>query len=467
MTAAGTPSSPRTATGAGTAAAAAARLTAAAHELARAAAAVRAAGVAVTAVASDPALLASLGRSPRRGLRAAGALARSLTDPAGLGHAPDGGRAGRAARAAGVAARRGSLATDLAATALRLQVRLCATRQPEYAAESPVRRMLVAVEAGLPALALRILREDVRVRSSGHALAALAPSWEAVTAWHALTDANPFNDAAAWQTVTGARQAVTGASAESSRGQVPGPRSHRRTRAAGEPPEAVFPDGLDEGGGISAHLRNLAALGPGRMLTRQVTGPDGTTRCLVLLPGPEFVLPPTASPEGLVAAVAALGRGDGPYTLAARDALRRAVPDGMPVALVGHGLGGATALHLAGGPGRLRRTAELVVTAGSPTGSARPPALRARVVRLAEEHDLMPRLEGRGPFPLPVPSPSPERLEIVWTDPSFDVPQCHGAEEYAQSLDKTATDARDRVDELLAPYRGRPGATAVHRLTGG
>ncbi|MGK5545169.1 hypothetical protein ACSNOH_10610 [Streptomyces sp. URMC 127] len=464
MTAAGTPGSPRTTTeagqGTGTATAGADRLTAAARELAGAAAAVRAAGVAVTAVASDPALLASLGRSPRRGLRAAGALARSLTDPAGLGHAPDGGRAGRAARAAGVAARRGSLATDLAATALRLQVRLCATRQAEYAAESAVRRMLVAVEAGLPALALRILREDVRVRSAGHALAALAPTWEAVTAWHALTDANPFNDAAAWLT-------VTGAGAESSRGHVPAPRSRRRTRSAGESPEAVFPDGLDEGGGISAHLRNLAALGPGRMLTRQVTGPDGTTRCLVLLPGPEFVLPRTASPEGLVAAVAALGRGDCPYTLAARDALRLAVPDGMPVALVGHGPGGVAALHLAGGPGRLRRAAELVVTAGSPAGSGLPPALRARVVRLAEEHDLMPRLEGRSPLPVPVPSPSPERLELSWTDPSYDVPQCHGAQEYAQSLDKTATEARDRVDELLAPYRGRPGATAVHRLTGG
>ncbi|WP_424892571.1 hypothetical protein [Streptomyces sp. XH2] len=453
MTAASTPG-PRGTTGTGPEdAAAAERLAAVARELAGAAGAVRAAGRAVTAVASDPALLASLGRSPRRGLLAAGALARGLTDPAGLGHAPDGGRAGRAARIAGVAARRGSLATDLAATALRLRIRLCATRHAEYGAESAVRRMLVAVEAGLPALALRILREDVRVRSAGHALAALAPSWEEVTAWHALTDGNPFNDAAAWHTVTGTRAASTLPSVPRSRG----------ARLFAEPPEIAFPDGLDDGGGISAHLRNLAALGPGRMLTQQVTGPDGTTRCLVLLPGPKFVPPRTASPEGLVAAVAALGRGGSPYTLAVRDALRRTVPDGMPVALVGHGLGGVTALHLAGGPGRTGRAVELVVTAGSPTGSGRLPAPRARVAGLAEEHDLMPRLEGCGPAPVLPPG----RLELAWTDPSYDVPRCLGAEAYAQSLDKTATEARDRVDELLAPYRGRAGKTVVHRLPGG
>ncbi|MFF7026006.1 hypothetical protein ACFY97_33950 [Streptomyces klenkii] len=462
MTAASTPG-PRDTTGAGPQdAAAAARLTAVARELAEAAGAVRAAGRAVTAVASDPALLASLGRSPRSGLRAAGALARGLTEPAGLGHAPDGGRAGHAARLAGVAARRGSLAGDLAATALRLRIRLCATRHAEYGAESPVRRMLVAVEAGLPALALRILREDVRVRSAGHALAALAPAWEEVTAWHALADGNPFNDAAAWHTVTGTR-------VQSAPPPVPRPRRSSGAGSLAEPPDGVFPDGLDEDGGICAHLRNLAALGPGRMLTRQVTGPDGTTRCLVLLPGPEFVLPRTASPEGLVAAVAALGCGGSPYTLAARHALRRTVPDGMPVALVGHGLGGVTALHLAGGPGRTGRAVTHVVTVGSPTGSGRLPAPRARVAGLAEEHDLMPRLEGRSPVPAlpPPPCPSPDRLELAWTDPSYDLPLCLGAEAYAQSLDKSAPEARDRVDELLAAYRGRPGKTAVHRLPGG
>ncbi|PSJ24052.1 hypothetical protein B7P34_35470, partial [Streptosporangium nondiastaticum] len=352
----------------------------------------------------------------------------------------------------GVAARRGSLAADLAATALRLRIRLSATRHAEYGAEAPVRRMLVAVEAGLPGLALRILREDVRVRSAGHALAALAPACEEVTAWHALADGNPFNDAAAWHTVTRTPADRVLPSVPRARG----------ARPFAEPPDGAFPEGLDDGGGISAHLRNLAALGPGRMLTQQVTGPDGTTRCLVLLPGPEFVLPRTASPEGLVAAVAALARGTSPYTLAARDALRRTVPGGMPVALVGHGLGGVTALHLAGGPGRAGRAVELVVTAGSPTGSGRLPAPGARVAGLAEEHDLMPRLEGCSPVPV-LP---PDRLELAWTDPSYDVPQCLGAEAYAQSLDKTATGARDRVDELLAPYRGRAGKTVVHRLGG-
>ncbi|QLE71037.1 hypothetical protein FGW37_04945 [Streptomyces rectiverticillatus] len=462
MTAEGTPGSRDTGTGPEDAAAA--RLAAVACELGEAAGAVRAAGLAVTAVATDPTLLASLGRSPRRGLRAAQALAHGLTDAAGLGYAPDGGRAGRVARLAGAAALRRSLAADLAATALRLRIRLCATRHAEYATQSPVRRLLVAVEAGLPELALRILRERVRVRGAGHTLAALAPALGDVSAWSALTDGNPFNDAAAWRAVMG-----TAAGAAS----VPGPRAEARPgflrsreKAVAEPPDPAFLDGLDDGGGITAHLRNMAALGHGRMLTRHVTGPDGAARCLVLLPGPGFVLPRTASPQELVGAVAELNRGDSPYTRAVREALLRTVPEGMPVALVGHGHGGVTAGHLACAPEagtRLRITH--VVAIGSPAGPPRPHDPRTRVVALAEEHDLTPRLGGHSPVPaLP---PPPALLEITWADPSYDVPQCHGAETYAQSLDKTAPEARDRVDELLAPYRGRAGRTVVHRLPAG
>ncbi|MFF7730032.1 hypothetical protein [Streptomyces sp. NPDC008001] len=458
MTAVGTPNTPGM-TGAGPEdAEAAARLVAVARELGEAAGAVRAAELAVAAVAGDPALLASLARSPRRGLQAATALARGL---AGLGCVPGG---GRTALVAGAVVRRGGLAAGLAATALRLRIRLCTTRHAEYAAEGPVRRMLVAVEAGLPDLALRILRESVRVRSAGPSLAALTPALEEVTAWHALACGKPFNDAAAWHTVMG-----TGLPGDHRAGSVPLPavrsRRSRRPEPAVEPLDRVFPDGLDESGGITAHLRNLAALGPGRMLTRQLTGPDGTTRCLVLLPGPEFVLPRTASPEELAGAVAALGRGDLPYALTARDVLRRTVPEGMPVALVGHGPGGVTALRLAGVPERAAPAVTQVVTVGSPAGPRHPHAAGAPVAALTEEHDLLPRLEGRSP--VPVLPPHPGRLEIAWADPSFDVPQCHGAETYARSLDKTATEARDRVDELLAPYRGRAGRTVVHRLPGG
>ncbi|GGY03233.1 hypothetical protein [Streptomyces hiroshimensis] len=463
MTTEGTPDSRDT--GAGREAAAA-RLAAVARELGEAAGAVRAAGLAVTAVAADPALLASIGRSPRRGLRAAQALSHGLTDPAGLGYAPDGGRAGQVARLAGAAAVRRSLASDLAATALRLRIRLCATRHAEFTAQGPVRRLLVAVEAGLPELALRILGERLRVRGAGHTLAALAPALGEVSAWSALADANPFNDAAAWHTITGT---------PTEHGSLPGPRggarsgalrSRRREKAVAEPPDPAFLDGLDESGGITAHLRNLAALGHGRMLTRHVTGPDGVARCLVLLPGPAFVLPRTASPQELVGAVTELGRGDSPYTRAVHEALLRSVPEGMPVALVGHGHGGVTAVRLAGAPEagtRLRLTH--VVAVGSPAAPRRPHDPRTRVVALAEEHDLTPRLGGHSPVPV-LPPPS-GLLEIVWADPSYDVPQCHGAEAYAQSLDKTAPEARDRVDELLAPYRGRAGRTVVHRLPGG
>ncbi|MCC3767302.1 hypothetical protein K6I34_004722, partial [Streptomyces sp. UNOC14_S4] len=60
--------------------------------------------------------------------------------------------------------------------------------------------------------------------------------------------------------------------------------------------------------------------------------------------------------------------------------------------------------------------------------------------------------------------PSDGRLEVTWADPTYDFPQCHGVDVYARGLDKAAPEARDRVDELLAPYRGRVEESVVHRL---
>ncbi|MFI1971913.1 hypothetical protein BLA24_02065 [Streptomyces cinnamoneus] len=445
--------------GAGTDAAA---LAAVARTLGEVAGAIREAGRVVTAVSCDPALAASLGRSPRSGLRALRALGGALTAPSGLGYAPDGGRLGRAARLGGLLTGRANLAVDVAVTSLKLRIRLCSARHPEFAEDGLVRRLLEAVEADRQTLALRIFRDGVRAQGADRVLSRLAPSLTEVMAWNALVDENPFNDAAAWHIVTGTRPdgdpllgLSIGAWARWDRG--PG-------RAVVQPPDAGFLDRLDPGGGIGAHLRNLAVLGnDGRMLVQRVTGPDDVTRYVVLLPGMAFGRPRNPTPQDLVGAVTAVGRNDSPYTRSVRKALVRTVPEGASVALVGHSLGGIAAMNLTEIPQvnqRWRLTH--VVAVGSPVDFKRPYDPKTRVVSLVNEHDVVPNLEGRSPVSVfPVPA---DWLEITWADPSHDFPRCHGAEAYAQGLDEVVPHARDQVDALLAPYRGRVEETVVLRL---
>ncbi|MEU7137415.1 hypothetical protein [Streptomyces sp. NPDC046261] len=439
-----------------------AALAAVARTLGEVAGEIREAGRALTAVATDPALTASLGRSPRSGLRAVRALARALTSPAGLGYAPDGGTLGRAARLGGVLTGRESLAVAVAVTSLKLRIRLCSLRHPEFAGQGPVRRLLDAIEADRQVRALRILRESMRSQGAERALAHLAPSLAEVMAWNALVDENPFNDAAAWHIVMGTRAdgdpllgLTIGAWARWDRG--PG-------RAEAEPPDEALLARLDGGGGIAAHLRNVAVLGnDGRMLVQRVTGPDGVTRHVVLLPGMAFGRPRNPTPQDLVGAVTAVGRNDTPYTRAVRKGLARAVPEGAQIALIGHSLGGLTAMNLAELPEVTRRwRLTHVVAVGSPIDFKRPHDPATRVVSLVNEHDVVPNLEGRSPVSVfPVPA---DWLEITWVDPSHDFPQCHSAGVYAQSLDEVAPEARDRVDALLEPYRGRVEETVVLRL---
>ncbi|MEU2872491.1 hypothetical protein ABZ769_25290 [Streptomyces olivoreticuli] len=439
-----------------------ASLAALARTLSEVAGAVREAGRTVTAVATDPALLRSVGRSPRSGTRAVRALARTLVDPAGLGFAPDGGRVGRAARLGAALTSRRSLALDVAVAALKLRIRLCAVRHPEFVEEGPVRRLLIAVDADRQLLALRILRQNVRAQGAQRALAALAPALAEVMAWNALVDENPFNDEAAWCIVTGTRAdgdpllgIRIGAWARWDRGAG---------RAVAQPPDPEFLAGLDNDGGITGHLRNLAALGnDGRTLVQRVGGPDGITRYLVLLPGMALGLPRNPTPQDLVVAVTAVGRNDSPYTRAVRKALALTVPDGAEIALVGHSQGGVTAMSLAELPQVTERwRLTHVVAVGAPIDFKRPRDPRTRVVSIVNEHDVVPGLEGRSPvsvFPLPA-----DWLEITWADPTHDFPQCHNVDVYAQGLDKVVPEARDEVDDLLAPYRGRVEESVVLRL---
>ncbi|MBB4895286.1 hypothetical protein FHS39_004353 [Streptomyces olivoverticillatus] len=440
----------------------AAALAAVARTLGEVAGEVRAAGRALTAVAACPLLAASLARSPRTGARALRALARALTAPAGLGWAADGDGLGRAARLGGVVAGRGSLAAEVAVTSLKLRIRLCAVRHPEFAEEGPVRRLLEAVEAGRRARALQVLREQVRERGAERTLARLAPSLAEVMAWNALVDGNPFNDEAAWHIVLGTRgesDPLLGTTAAVWARWDRGP-----GRAVLQPPDPALLARLEEGGSVSAHLRNLAVIGTdGRMLVQRVTGPDGAARYVVLLPGMAFGRPRNPTPQDLVGAVTAVARNDTPYTRAVRKALAQAVPAGSQIALVGHSLGGITAMNLA----ELCEVNERwrlthVVAVGSPVDFKRPRDPATQVVSLVNEHDVVPNLEGRSPVSVfPVPA---DWLEITWADPTHDFPQCHNAVVYAQGLDEVVPQARDRVDALLERYRGRVEETLVFRL---
>lgn len=142
----------------------------------------------------------------RGGLRRHGwrTLLRTLTDPAGLGWAPRGrGVAARAGRLAGTLTGRESLAVSIAVCGLRARIRAAHARRPELLKDPGAAAVLGAVAEGRQTEAVRLFRGIVRERGAEHAFSLLTPAFADILAWHALTDANPFNDHAGWQVATG------------------------------------------------------------------------------------------------------------------------------------------------------------------------------------------------------------------------------------------------------------------------
>ncbi|NGN67503.1 lipase family protein [Streptomyces sp. A7024] len=436
-----------------------------ARRLGTAAGAVRDAGRTVTAVATDPRLAATALRHPRTGRPAAAALRRALTDPDGLGYAPDGGRAGRAARLAGVLRGRESLAVTMAVTALKLRIDLCALRHPELRdADGPVRKLLDAVERDQHVEAMRIYRDAVRTEGGEKVLATLAPAFAEIAAWNALVDENPLNDRGAWDVVTGRMDGygvVVGTS-----GALWELLDRGRGRAQRIEPGVGLLAVIDRCNvSVTDHLRCLSAVGTtGRLIVQRRTGPDGSPRYLVLLAGMAAGNPDNQSPQDLVGAVHAVSAARTPYSRAVIRALKQAgIEKGAKMALVGHSQGGITAMNVAGARA-VNEAFEIthVVAIGSPIDYKRPYDPRTQVVSLVNEHDVVPALEGRSPYSvLPLPA---EWLEFTWFDDSHTFPQCHNALIYADNLDRLVPEARDRVDELLADYHGPVEATLLFRL---
>ncbi|GHE72295.1 hypothetical protein CP980_02230 [Streptomyces vinaceus] len=396
-----------------------------------------------------------------RGVRARRTLLRTITDPEGLGWAPRGRGLARIGWLAGVFTSRESLAVSLAVTGLKARVRAAAVRHPELLADPDTARVLRAVQEDRQREAVRVFRSILAAKGAERTFALLAPVFADLLAWNALTDENPFNDGAGWEIATGrtltGAEPVLGVSARIWAFLDRGP-----GRAEPLVPSPALAERLDTSGTIAGYVRNIGAVGTdGTLLVQQVTGPDGVQRYVVQLAGMSGVS--DKSPQDLLGAVHAVARPSTPYSRAVAKALRLLVPSGCELALVGHSLGGITAMNLAADRDFCGiHQVTHVVAIGSPIDGKRPADPRTRVYSLVNEHDVVPGLEGRS-------SVSAYRLpeqftEFTWTDATHAFPLCHAAERYAHNLEHTVPEASARVDADLAPFRGRVTAARFFRL---
>ncbi|THA32076.1 hypothetical protein E6W17_34290 [Streptomyces sp. A1547] len=410
--------------------------------------------------ASELALGSRLPRTAR-GAAAWRTLLRTITDPKGLGWAPRGRGLAGIGWLAGVFTSRESLAVSLAVTGLKARIRAAAVTHPELLGDPDTGRVLRAVEGDRQREAIRVFRSLLGNKGAERAFALLAPSFADILAWNALTDENPLNDAAGWEVATGrtltGSEPVLGVSARVWALLDRGP-----GRAEPFVPSPRLAECLDTTGTIAGYVRNIDAVGTdGTLLVQQVVGPDGVQRYVVQLAGMAGVS--DESPQDLLGAVHAVARPATPYSRAVAKALRQLIPSGCELALVGHSLGGITAMNLAADRDFCGiHQVTHVVAVGSPIDGKRPADPRTRVYSLVNEHDVVPSLEGRSsvsPYALPA-----QFTEFTWTDDTHAFPLCHAAERYAHNLEYEVAEASALVDADLAPFRGRVTDTRFFRL---
>ncbi|MGW0392041.1 hypothetical protein ACWDYJ_14350 [Streptomyces sp. NPDC003042] len=430
------------------------------RELGEAADAVREAARYASSLALGPRLpLAATG--PRRARIAQRTLLRTLMDPKGLGWSARGRTplAG-AVWLAGVLTSRENLAVSLAVAGLKARIRAAAVRHPELLDHPTTSKVMRAIDEDRQAEAARVFKALLTEKGAEYALALLAPSFADIMAWNALTDENPLNDNAGWQIATG--RALTSDYLLGLSSSVWAFLDRGNGRAEPHTPSAELRDGLDTSGTIVGYIRNIGLIGTrGLLLVQQTVGPDGLRRFVVQLAGMARGFN-EESPQDLVGSLDAVGSTDTAYTRAVGKALRRLVPSGTEVALVGHSQGGITAMNLAASRdfNALYRVTH-VVAIGSPIDQKRAADPRTKVVSLVNEHDIVPSLEGRSavsPYSLPA-----EFTEFTWTDDTHAFPLCHAAERYAHNLEHDVPHASAHVDSELAAFRGR--VTGTHLFT--
>jgi hypothetical protein len=436
----------------------------AAAEIAEVAGKIRETSVRATAALTDGAVASATFRAPRAGLNAQRSLIRALTNHAGLGFAPAGGRLGTPAARLGEMIGQESLAVLILVTSLRLRIAALTLAHPELTKDPLLRHLIEAVNADRDLEAMRALRALFKQRGAAKALSGIAPVFAEITSLKALLDENPLNDAAAWAIATGKAQPpadpVTG---------FPNRVIALLDRGAG----AARPIELDpceahkirNEGSLIAFLDNIRVVGStGRMLIQSVSGPDGVTRYAVQAPGMQVGRPRNDSPQDLVGAFRSTLLDDSPYTGAIIKAIEHfEVPEGAEIALIGHSAGGAAIMNVAQNAEFCRRyKVTHVVAVGSPIDFKTPADPRTWVSSITNRHDLIPSLDGQGAgncFDL-----HPDWCVVDYTDPTHDFPACHGIEHYLANIENDLPEAREYIDDRLTPYHGSATRSQAYRL---
>lgn len=430
------------------------QLRTAARELVDIGVMIQEAAVHATAALTDGAMLGALARAPVVGLLAQRALLRAVTHGEGLGYALTGGRLGTLASAFGAMVGAESLAVRVVAISLRLRIAAVAFDHPELFRDPMLSRVIEAAAADRDLDAIRGLRELLKDRGATRTLSELAPVFGEVLALRALLDENPLNDEAAWLIATGKGYAsadpITGMSNKAVADLDTGEGAARRIDLA-----AAESARLSSQGSLLDFLRNISAIGTtGRVLIQSVEGPDGVVRHVVQVPGMRAGRPDNDSPQDLLGAFSSAVLNSSPYSRA----LAKAVDDyglswGAELAFIGHSAGGAAIMNLVQDAGFCAGyTVTHAVAVGSPIDFKKPADPRTWVASITNQHDIIPTLDGQGAgncFDL-----HPDWYVVDYFDSTHLFPLCHSIDHYIANIADDLTEARDRIDGQLTPYRG-------------
>ncbi|MFE2325731.1 hypothetical protein ACFXD5_17715 [Streptomyces sp. NPDC059385] len=402
-------------------------------------------------------------RRPTWALDAAFSCAKALTNPAGLGFGANGGLFGELARFAGSVTYRRPAKVAMAVDAFALRIRAAAAEHPNLAAPA-ARRLTDAMVAGNRIEALRALHGLIERLGITRALTTLSPVMMELLALLGLLDENPVNDSFSWVTLAGGiptTDPFMGLPSSLIKYLNPGPGRAERTE-----PDSILAKVLDTSrNDIVSYINDIGALGNhGLALLRRVRCSDGSVRHVLLLPGTSFALLSNSTPQDVIGAFDGCLRTDTTYTRAVRNLVERAgVPAGSELMIVGHSLGGLTAMNLASDP-VFSSTYRLthVIAVGSPIDAKRPADHTTRVISLVNEHDVIPTLDGRGPAsPNDIPA---DWVELSWLDESYDYPLSHAPQAYSDSLRGPMAHHRERVNGLIGAYEGEITANQPYML---
>ncbi|MBT2208834.1 hypothetical protein [Actinomadura sp. NEAU-AAG7] len=439
-------------------------LRAAARELADIAGVMREVSVHATGALTAGAVPGALHRAPGAALRAEQALLHAVTNRKGLGYALAGGPAGTVGAKLGSVLGARSLAVSVMTTSLRLRIAAVTLDNPELAADPVLARLNEAVAADREIEAARALYALVKDRGAARALTAIAPVFGEILALRALLDENPLNDHTAWMIASGSAAAtadpVSGVSNLAIALLDVGGGAARRVEA--DPPERRR---LRETGSLLDFLTNIGVVGTtGRVLIQTVTGPDGVERHVVQAPGMRPGNPDNDSPGDLLGAFSSTLLDSAPYSRSLAKAVADyGIPEGAEIALVGHSAGGSAVMTLAQDPAFASRyTITHVVVVGSPVDFKRPATESTWVASVANQHDIIPSLDGQGAgncFDL-----HPDWYVVDYTDPTHEFPACHAVEHYTANLAVDLPEAREHIDAKLRPYHGPATRSQLYRL---